>query len=269
MAMNIYFHELKTKLPSVLTWSASLAILILVFLSFFQAFAADTAMVTELMNSFPEELLIAFGMTDMDWSTILGFFGLVFVFCQVCLAVQAANYGVGLVSVEETEWTADFLLSKPVRRNKIMTDKLLAAITGLAITQAVVWVSSFLFINLFRGEQEFLVKPLVMLLLSMIAFQLFFLTVGVLISLLSKRIRNILPISMGLVFGLYILNAFGGMIGEKSLEVISPFQHFAPNYIIKHGSWDWPLVSISIVTIVLSVAGSYLLYSRRNIPSAI
>ena len=116
--MNIYLHELKTKLPSVLIWSASLAILILVFLSMFQGFAADAAMVTELMNSFPKELLIAFGMTDMDFSTILGFFGLIFVFCQICLAIQAANYGVGLVSVEETEWTADFLLSKPVRRDK-------------------------------------------------------------------------------------------------------------------------------------------------------
>ncbi len=267
--MNIYLHELKTKLPSVLIWSASLAILILVFLSMFQGFAADAAMVTELMNSFPKELLIAFGMTDMDFSTILGFFGLIFVFCQICLAIQAANYGVGLVSVEETEWTADFLLSKPIRRTKIMTSKFLAAITGLAITQAVVWVSSFQFTNLFRGDQVIHVKPLVLLLLSMIAFQLFFLTVGVLISLLVKRIRNILPISMGLVFGLYILNAFGGMIGEKSLEVISPFQHFAPNYIIKHVDWDWPLVSISIVAIIISIIGSYLLYSRRNIQSPV
>ena len=267
--MNIYLHELKTKMPSVLTWSASLAILILVFMSIYQAFATDTAMMIDLMNSFPKELLIAFGMMDMDWSTILGFFGLVFIFCQICLAVQAANYGVGLVSVEETEWTADFLLSKPVRRTKIMTSKFLAAITGLAITQAIVWASSFLFINLFREGQELPVKPLVLLLLSMIAFQLFFLTVGMLISLLVKRIRNVLPISMGLVFGLYILNAFGGMIGEKSLEIISPFQHFAPSYIIKHVNWDWPLVSISIVAIVLSIAGSYLLYTRRNIPSAV
>ena len=70
----------------------------------------------EMMSSFPKELLIAFGMVDMDWSTILGFFGLVFVFVQICLAIQAANYGFSLVSIEETEWTADFLLSKPVSR---------------------------------------------------------------------------------------------------------------------------------------------------------
>ena len=267
--MNIYLHEFKTKLPSILIWSVSLCVLILVFMSMFQAFSADTAMVTELMASFPEELLIAFGMTDMDWSTILGFFGLVFTFCQICLAVQAANYGVGLVSIEETEWTADFLLSKPVGRAQIMTSKILSAITGLAITQAVVWGSSFMFLNIFSEGQEFQVKPVVLLLLSMTVFQLFFLTVGMAISLLVKRVRNVLPFSMALVFGLYILNAFGTMIGEKSLEILSPFKHFTPSFIIKNVTWDWPLVMISIALIVISLVAGYILYARRNISSAV
>lgn len=267
--MNIYLHELKTKLRSVLIWSVSISALILVFMSMFQAFAADAAMVSQLMKSFPQELLIAFGMADMDWSTILGFFGLVFVFSQICLAIQAANYGFGLVSIEETEWTADFLLAKPVGRTQIMTSKLLAALTGLAITNVVVWISSFLFIAIFREGQEYQVKPVVLLLLSMTIFQLFFLTVGMAISLLVKRIRSVTPFSMGLVFGLYILNAFGDMIGEKSLEIISPFNHFTPSYIIKHVAWDMPMVMISVVTIIVSLVGSYLLYARRNIPSAV
>ncbi len=253
----------------MLIWSGSIATLIFVYLSMFKAFAADAAMVADLMKAFPEELLIAFGMTNMDWSTILGFFSLLFVFSQICLAIQAANYGVGLVSVEETEWTADFLLSKPVSRTRIMTGKLLAAITNLAITQAVIWVCSFAFIAIFREGQEYRTESVVMLLLSMVIFQLFFLTVGMLISLLVKRVRNVLPISMGLVFGLYILNAFGSMIGEKSLEILSPFMHFTPSYTIIHAAWDWSLVMISVVAILLSVAGSYILYARRNIPSAV
>jgi ABC-2 type transport system permease protein len=267
--MNIYVHELKTKIKSVAIWAGSIAALILIFMSLFKAFSTQSAMVNELMSSFPQELLIAFGMVDMDFSTILGFFGLLFVFSQVCLAIQAANYGVGLVSIEETEWTADFLLSKPVSRIQIMTSKLLAAITSLAITQAVVWAASFLFINMFREGQEYQIKPLVMLLLSMIIFQLFFLMVGMVISLLVKRVRNVLPFSMALVFGLYILNAFGSMIGEQSLEILSPFKHFTPSYIIKHAAWDWPLVMVSVVLIIISSIGSFVLYARRNIASAV
>jgi len=267
--MNIYKHEFKASLRSVLIWSASIAALIFVFMSISSSFSTNAALLNQMMASFPEELLIAFGMADMDWSSILGFFGLVFLFCQICLAIQAANYGFSLVSIEESELTADFLLAKPVGRTQIITSKLLAAITGLTITNMVVWVSSFLCVTLFNEGMEYQVKPLVLLLFSIVVFQLFFLSVGMLISLLVKRVRSVTPFSMALVFGLYILNAFGDMIGEKSLEIISPFEHFDPNYILKNAAYELPLVLISVTVIVVSVAGSYVLYSRRNIPSAV
>jgi ABC-2 type transport system permease protein len=267
--MNIYAHELKAKLGSVLIWSASIMALILLFMAMYKGFSGETALLAGIMDKFPRELLIAFGMIDMDFAAVLGFFGLVFTFCQICLAIQAANYGFSLVSIEETEWTADFLLSKPVTRTRIMTDKLLAALSCLAITDAVLWASSFAGISIFRAGREYEAGTVILLLLSMAVFQLFFLTVGMAISLLVKRIRNVLPLSMGLVFGLYILNAFGGMIGERSLEVISPFQHFAPSYIVKHAAWDMQLAPISMAIIVICLIGSYPLYARRNIASAV
>jgi len=267
--MNIYLHEIKTKLRSVLIWSASVATLLLVFASIYTSFSAQSELLSQMMANFPRELLIAFGMESMDWSHVLGYFGLIFLFCQICLAIQAANYGFGLVSIEETEWTADFLLSKPVSRTKIMTSKLLAALTGLTITNLAVWAFSFLCLALFAKGEDYTARPLVILLLSIIIFQLFFLSVGMVISLLVKRMRSVTPFSMGLVFGLYILNAFGGMIGEKSLEIITPFKHFDPNYIIKNAAWDLPLVLISVAFIVVSIPASYFLYARRNIPSAV
>ena len=103
---------------------------------------------------------------------------------------------------------------------------------------------------------------------SMLRFRIAF-VVSMAISLLVKRLRNVLPYSMGLVFGLYILNAFGSMIGEKSLEIISPFKHFAPSFIIKNVSWDFPLIMISVGLIAISVGASYVLYARRNIASAV
>jgi ABC-2 type transport system permease protein len=265
--MNIYKHELKTHLRSILIWSVSISALILIYMSIYPAFSKDFALLDELMSNFPKELLIAFGMTNMDWSNPLGFFGLVFLFCQICLAIQAANYGFSLVSIEENELTADFLLAKPVGRAKIMTSKFLAALTSLTITNAVVWLSSLIFIPMFTGGKEYPLTNLVMLLLTILVFQLFFLSVGTAISLLLKRVRNVTPFSMGLVFGLYILNAFGGMLGEKSLEVISPFKHFDPNYILKNAAYD-PLALISVGTVVVALICSYWLYARRNILSA-
>ena len=267
--MNIYKHELKMIIRSVIAWSLVIALLIFIYLSIFSSIEIDAKLFNEMMASFPEEFLIAFGMTDIDMSTILGFFGLIFLFIQICLAIQAANYGFSLVSVEETDLTADFLLAKPVGRTKIMTSKFLAAITGLTITNLVVWISSFVFLRMYSDGGQFETKPVLVLMLSIAIFQLFFLTVGMLISLLVKRVRSVPPYSMALVFGLYVLNAFGGMIGEDKLEILSPFKHFEPNYILKHAAYDLPLAWISVVVIVISIIGSYVLYSRRNIRSAV
>lgn len=267
--MNIYLHEFKASIRSIVTWSISLVLLILLFMSISGAFLEDTALITQAMAKFPEQLLVAFGMNNMDFASAIGFFGLVFLFCQICLGLQAANYGFALVSIEEAELTADFLLAKPIRRTTILTNKLLAALTGLAITELVVWISTFAALSIFGDGQEIDAQPLVALLLTMIPFQLFFLSVGLVISLLVKRVRSVTPFSMGLVFGLYILNAFGNMIGSDSLEVLSPFKHFEPNYIIKNTAYDLPVALISIAVIVISLGASYVLYPKRNIAAPV
>ena len=267
--MNIYKHEFRMNLKSVITWSVAVTVLICVFVSLFSSFAKDAELLNEMMANFPEELLMAFGMNGMDLSTVLGYFSFVFLFVQICLAIQAANCGFSLVSIEERELTADFLLPKPVGRAQILTTKFLAALSGLTITNIVVWISSFGFINLFKGDRTYETKPLLLLLLSIVVFQLFFLTVGLVISLLVKRVRSVTPYSMALVFGMYVLSAFGDMLGESKLEKITPFKHFDPNYIIQHAAYDVPLVLLSVSVIVISLVGSYLLYTRRDIPSAV
>ena len=267
--MNIFLHEFRSRLKSILIWSLSCAAMLFLFMSIFNGFSAQSAVLTEAMKNFPRELIVAFGMQNLDFANVLGYLGLIFLFVQVCLAVQAANYGFGLVSIEETEWTADFLLAKPVSRPRILTLKLLAALAALGITALVVWAVTFLVLAVFAPGEEYSLRSLFALLLSVPVFQWVFLSAGLFISLLVRRVRSVTPFSMGLVFGLYIINAFGGMIGEKSLEIITPFKHFEPNFILKNAAWDFPLVLLSLGIILLGIPASYLLYLKRNIPSAV
>ncbi|MEJ5309946.1 MAG: ABC transporter permease subunit [Anaerolineae bacterium] len=269
MRANIFWQEFKMQLRSVFTWSLSMAALIFVFVSLFSSFAKDAALLNEMMANFPEALLTAFGLNNVNLATLLGYFGFLFLFVQICLAIQAATYGFGLVSIEEREWTADFLLTKPVSRTQILTSKLLAALSSLLITDAVVWISSVVFITMFKGDSTYEPRALLLLLLSIVVFQLFFLAVGLVISLLVKRIRSVTPYAMGLGFGMYVLSVFGDMLGESVLELITPFKHFNPNYIVQNEAWDTPLVLISVVVIVISLVGSYVLYTRRNIPAVV
>lgn len=265
--MNIYVHEFKGFSRSVIAWSIAIFAVMLLYMSVFSSFAADAETLNEMMAEFPDELLAAFGMNGVDLSTVLGYFGITLLFAQLFVSIQAANYGFGLVSVEERELTADFLLTKPVGRPKILTSKLMAALTGLAITNAVVWIASFVLIGIFRDGRPYDTGILVLLLLTITFLQLFFLTVSLIISLFTKRIRSVTPYSMGLVFGLYVLSAFSSMMGEMPIENITPFKHFEANYIVTNGAYDVPLIFLSFALIVISVIGSYILYARRDIHS--
>ena len=266
--MNIYKLELKMKRNSVIGWSLALIVWIFLYMSFFGTIAADAELLNEMMANFPDELLMAFGMDGIDLSTVLGFFGIIFTISQILIALQAANYGLSLVSVEETDMTADFLLAKPVSRPKILTSKFLAALTALTITNVVLWLASFVAINLFRDGRPYDQQPLILLLSTVLLFQLVFLSVGLLISLLVKRVRSVTPYALALVFGLYVLNAFGGMLGEDTIELITPFKHFDPNYILSNNQYDIPLVLLSVAFFLIAIVGSYRLYTTRNIQTA-
>ncbi|MGA2503837.1 MAG: ABC transporter permease subunit [Anaerolineales bacterium] len=265
MSATIYLHEFRARFRSVIVWSVSVAAIIFLFFSIFPGFAAQADLVNSLFSKFPPALLEAFGMQNTNFSTVLGFYSFIFVFVQLCLAIQAGNYGFGLVSIEETELTADFLLSKPVSRSQVMTSKLLAALSSLTITNLVVWVFSFISLAAFNGGRAYDTGPLILLLVSIIIFQLFFLAVGLVISLLVKRVRSVTPYSLGLGFGMYVLAAFSGVLAEVKLEYITPFKHFDPAYVVHNGGYDTPLVLLNIAVSVIALAVSYWLYIRRDI----
>jgi ABC-2 type transport system permease protein len=265
MSSTIFQNEFRSHLKSVLTWSVAITLLIFFYFSIFPAFADQTEMLNQIMAKFPPALLEAFGMNRADLSTVLGFYCLVFLFVQICLAVQAGNYGFGLVSIEENELTADFLLSKPVSRVQVLTSKLLAALACLTLTNLVIWIGSFIAIVLFKGNRSFDAGILVLVLMSIVIFQLFYLSVGLVISLLVKRVRSVTPFSLGLAFGTYILSAFSGVFGDVALELITPFKQLDPNYIVQHGAYNLPLVLLNVTVSSIALAASYWLYTHRDI----
>lgn len=265
MNKMIFKHELLIRTKSILIWGISVAALVFVFFSFFSVFAEQSELMNEMLSKMPEELLIAFGMNNLVFYTILGYIGFYFLFIQLCLAIQAGNFGFGLVSIEENEMTADFLLTKPVSRPKILTSKILAAIAAMLLTDLFFWISIFAAITMFGEGKPYDLTTFLLLLFSVVILQLFFFSVGLLISLVVKRIRSVIPYSLGLAFGTYVLNAFSGVFGDVKLEYITPFKHFEPAYIIEHASYNTPLVIINISITLVSLVGAYWLYNRRDI----
>lgn len=266
--MNIYTYELRTYRKSVIMWSLSMLGLLMIFMSMYPAFARDSQILERVMVNYPEELLKAFGMnTSMPLSSVLGFFTFVFAFVQLCIAIQASNYGFHFLSVEERELTADFLMSKPVSRTRIIFSKFFAAFTALTVTNLSVWAGAFGSIMLFRDGNEYEARNLILLLVSTTFFQAFFLSVGMIVSVSVKKVRSVLSYSMGLAFGLYTLNALRAIVGGKTLGLLSPFYHFDPGYILANGTYDTPMIVLDFCVIAVACVASYYLYLKRNIHS--
>jgi ABC-2 type transport system permease protein len=148
-----------------------------------------------------------------------------------------------------------------------MTSKLLAALTSLLITDLVVWVMSLASVAIFHGEYEYDLTMLLLLMVSLLLFQLFFLAVGLIISLLVRRVRNVTPYALGLAFGAYVLSAFSGILGDVKLELITPFKHWDVAYIVQNQAYDLPLVLLNLGVTLLAIVLSYWRYIRRDIPS--
>jgi len=265
---NVFKYEFKMYTKSILIWVSNILLLLVIFMAFYPTFSEDATLLDKMLKNYPPELLKAFGMGgSLSLATVLGYFAFIFTFLQLCLAVQAANYGFSILSVEEREFTADYLMSKPVSRVQILIAKFGAALSALTITNAMSWLGSFLAIELFRNGKSYEIDYLITLLLTLILFQLFFLTVGMVISVMLRRIRSVLSFSLGLAFGTYILNTVRAIVGGKTLGYLSPFYHFDPAVILAQGKINIPMVSISLLIIICSLIATLVLYTRRDIHS--
>lgn len=266
--MNIFKQEFKMKTKSIIIWSLSLAVFMIFYMAFFPTMAQDSEAFDSIMNSFPEEMLNALGLRDgMSLASLMGYFTLTFAMMQLAIAIQSANYGFSILSEEERELTADFLMSKPVSRREIYLSKFFSAFLGLILTSIAVGIASFLSLRLINGGHSYELANVFKLLITVPIFQLLFLTLGMFISMLFKKVRSVISLSMALSIGLYVINSVKGIVDSEILGYITPFHYFEPGYILKSGDYDLKLLLLAGVIIIISLVSSYLIYNRRDINS--
>ncbi len=264
--MNIFKQEFKMKIKSTIIWSLSMGSFMVFYMAFYPAMAKDAVAFESIMNSFPKEMLLALGLSEtLSLASLMGYFALTFTMVQLAIAIQSAIYGVSILSEEERELTADFLLSKPVSRSEIYLSKLFAAIANLLISAITVGVSMFVALALFNGNTTFNFSSVIMLVLTIPIFQLVFLSVGMLVSLMMKKVRSVLSLAMGLSISLYVINSVSSIIDNNILALLSPFYYFEANHILVERSYNLSLLVLAIMIIITSLATSYYLYINKDI----
>ena len=154
--MNIYMRELKAHRKSLLIWSIGMFFLVVAGMGKYSAGAATGGnSMNEIMLQMPKSLQSLFGVGIFDLTIALDFFAILFVYILFMAAMQTVMLGSGIISKEERDKTAEFLLVKPISRTKILTAKLLAAVTILLIFWAVTYVSSYGILSYYSKDAEF------------------------------------------------------------------------------------------------------------------
>ncbi len=266
--MNIFKHEFNMKIKSIIIWSLSMAGFIMFYMAFFPTMASDSKALDSITNSMPKEMLQALGIRDgLSISTVIGYFTLTFTMIQLAVAIQSANYGFSILTEEERELTADFLMTKPVARKQIYLSKLIAAFLALVITAIILSIGCLMSLKLFNSGQSYEIKNVVKLLVTIPIFQCIFLSLGMVISLLFKKTRSVLSLSMGLTIGLYVINSVRGIVESDLLGYISPYYYFEPGLLLIKGKYDMKLLFIGLGIIAISLISSYIMYNKRDIHS--
>lgn len=263
--MNMFLHELKALRKSAIIWTIVLIALAALFLSVYPSMTNDAADFKNMLGSYPPAVRAMLGI-NLDYITsMLGFYSIIFTFIILCGAIQAMNLGTSILSKESRERTADFLLVKPVSRFEIVTAKLLAALTTILAIDIVFFAVSTILANSVKTA-DFDVKLFFMINLTMLFVQLIFLALGICISVFFKKLKSVLPVSLGVVIGLYMVGALISTgKNDDAARIISPFKYYDMTYIIKNGSYETPYLIASAIIIVIAVAVSYLIYIKKDI----
>jgi ABC-2 type transport system permease protein len=260
----MYLHELKSLRKSTIIWTCALIALAVLYLSLYPGIMNDATDFKKMLGGYPAPVRAMLGISLDSITSLLGFYSMIFSFITLCGAIQAMNFGVSILSKEVRERTADFLLVKPVSRPAIVTSKLLAALTMLVVTDIIYYTIISILANAVKTA-DYSNKVFLMINATLFFIQLIFLSIGVVVSVIIPKIKSVLPVSLGIVFGFFIIGVLIAAGNNDGSRFISPFKYFDNPYIIKNSSYEAPYLITSAAIVIVAIAASYIIYTKKDI----
>lgn len=260
--MTVYKHELKRAKTSLLIWTAAISFMLGVCILIYPEMKTQMSDISAMfadMGSFSA----AFGMDRINFGSFIGFFG---VECGNVLglggALFAAIVGISALAKEEKEHTAEFLLTQPVSRNRVVLEKLLAVFTQIVILNLVSAVVTVISVAVI-GES---VDAKVMLLLFLAYFILQIEISAVTFGISAYLKGNGLGIGLGIAVLMYFLNIIANLTeNAKFLKYLTPFGYTEGADIISSCSIDLKYLAVGIVFTAAGIAAAFIKYGKKDI----
>ena len=260
--MTVFKHELRQGRVSLIIWTAAISFMLGICIVIYPEMSTQMGDISAMfadMGSFSQ----AFGMDRINFGEFLGFFG---VECGNVLglggAFFAALLGISALAKEEKEHTAEFLLTHPVSRTRVITEKLCAVIVQIVIMNLAVIAVTALSVLIIGEEAD--IKIFALLFLSFFLMQLEVAAVTFGISAFLRR--GSLGIGLGLAAVFYFMNIVANLIDEtKFLKYITPFGYTESADIIADGALNGGYLAVGMALAAIGVILAFWKYGRKDI----
>lgn len=260
--MTLVKHELKQGKISFLIWTASIGFLLAVCVFLFPEMKGQMDGVNDIfasMGSFTE----AFGMDRLSFGTLIGFYA---VECGNVLGLGGAFYAAlcasCILSKEEKDKTAEFLLAHPVSRIRMITEKLIAVLIQITAMNIILYALSIGSIAAIGEEIPWKEISLLHLAYYLLQIEL----AGICFGISAFLRKSGAGVGLGIAAMMYFLNLVANIADAAAfLKYITPFGYCEAADIVSSGSLDITFVLIGAVIGIGGILIAYLKYTRKDI----
>lgn len=259
--MTLVKHELRQGRTPFLIWTAAIGFLLAVCVFLFPEMKGQMAGVGDVfasMGSFTQ----AFGMDRLNFGTLTGFYAIE---CGNVLGLGGAFYAAlcaaGILSKEEKDKTAEFLLTHPVSRRRVVTEKLLALLIQVTAMNAIIFALALGSIAAIGESVPWKEISLLHLAYYLLQLELTGLCFG--ISAFIRKGRA--GAGLGIAAAMYFLNLIANISDSAGfLEYITPFGYCEGADIVAKGALDVSLLAFGAALGLGGIAAAYLKYTRKD-----
>ncbi|MBO4418619.1 MAG: ABC transporter permease subunit [Oscillospiraceae bacterium] len=260
--MTVLKHELRQGRTSFWIWTGVIGVMLSVCVFLYTEVRGEMDAVTDLFSSFGS-FTAAFGMDRLNFGSLQGFYAIE---CGSILGLGGAFYAaitaVNMLSKEESNKTADFLLTHPISRRRILSEKLLAVFVQLTLMNVIIFVMSVLSIVVI-GESV----PWTEIILLHLAYYLLQMEIaGICYGISAFVRRGSVGIGLGIAVLLYFLNLISNLTESASfLKYFTPFAYCDGADITTFKRLDVGLLAIGALVCLLGISVAWYKYSRKDI----
>ena len=265
--MNVFMRELKSNYKGLIWWSIAIMITVVSGMAKFEGYgtAGSANNITALLAGFPKPVMAIFGMTGLDLTKLIGYFGVLYLYILIMVAIHAGLAGATIIAKEERDKTSEFLYPKPISRMKVLTAKLAAAATNILIIFGVSVASSIWIVG-YYNQGYGLNSQVMALMWGVLLVQLLSFAFGAFFAGLFKNPKLPAVAVATVVVVSYLVSVSVDLSANLDfLKYLTPFKYFSAEKILAAGHPDPFYVVLSIVLSGALIGLTYFFYQNRDL----